>query len=92
MERESSVFQIKMLAGECLEKWTRVLKLSSLKIKTKCIVFRCRPQEEEWSRGLQSRACAIVLTTLLSRLLNCVNTTGEISSYLKKEKEVPIFL
>lgn len=31
--------------------------------------------------------------TLLSRHLNCVNIAGEISGdYLKKEKEVPIFL
>lgn len=33
-----------------------------------------------------------ILTTLLSRHLNYVNIAGEISSYLKKEKEVPIFL
>lgn len=42
--------------------------------------------------GQQSRASAFILTMLLSRHLNCVNIAGEISSYLKKEKEVPIFL
>lgn len=42
--------------------------------------------------GRQSQASALILTMLLSRHLNCVNIAGEISSYLKKEKEVPIFL
>lgn len=93
-QRAGSVFRMKMLVGECLEKETGVLKLSSLKLKTKCTVLWCRQQRErgESRKGQLSRACAVMLTMLLSRHLNCVNITGEISSYLMKEKEVPIFL
>lgn len=90
--RVSSVFQMKTFAGECLERQTGVLKLSSLKIKTKCIVLWADNTRKRPPKGDKSLAHAIVLTMLLSRHLNCVNTAGEISSYLKKEKEVPIFL
>lgn len=86
------MFQMKTFAGECLERQTGVLKLSSLKIKTKCIVLWADNTRKRPPKGDKSLAHAIVLTMLLSRHLNCVNTAGEISSYLKKEKEVPIFL
>lgn len=51
---------------------------------------QCRPQEEDTQR--QQAGPALLLTMLLSRRLNCANRTGEISSYLKEEKEVPAFL
>lgn len=83
---------MKTLAGECLEKWVRGLNWSFLKIKTKCIVLPVQTAKGRDAQKPTKPGGTIILAMLLSRHLNCANITGEISSSLKKEKEVPIFL
>lgn len=70
--------------------WSTQIEL--LKNQNKMYSTLGRRHKGSLHTGQQRRASALVLTMLLSRHLNCVNIAGEISSYLKKEKEVPIFL
>lgn len=72
--------------------WGTQIELLKIQNKMHSILVQTAKERGESSKGQQSRACTVILTMLLSRHLNCVNITGEISSYLMKEKEVPIFL